>query len=102
MPDVSFACGQAMIANTEEQRIMNETSGVVKKYQMKANIKRTTVMKIGISSIYVRITVDGAVLQQVEEFNYWEVYFLQMDIQRRISAHEWEWQKQVSKRCQLI
>ena len=69
---VRFADDQAMTANTERglQRIMDETNRVVKSYGMKINIKKTKVMKIGRSPSNIRITVDGDILQQVEEFKY--------------------------------
>jgi len=49
---------------------LDETNKVVKKYGMKINIKKTKVMKIGRKPSAIKLTVDGEVLQQVEEFKY--------------------------------
>ena len=67
---VWYADHQAMTANTEKglQKILNETNKVVKKYGMKINIKKTKVVKIGRQPSVIKITVDGEILQQVEEF----------------------------------
>jgi len=59
-------------ANTEKdlQKILDETSKVLKEYGMKINIKKTKVMKIERQPSTTKITVDGEILQQVEEFKY--------------------------------
>ena len=43
---------------------------VVKKYDMKINIKKTKVMKLGRQPSIIKITVGREILQQVEEFKY--------------------------------
>jgi len=69
---VQYADDQAMTANMEKglQKIMDETSNVVKQYGMKINIKKTKVIKIGRHPSTIKITVDGEILQQVEKFKY--------------------------------
>jgi len=69
---VRYANDQAMTANTEKglQNILDETSKVVKKYGMKINIKKTKVLKIVRKPSTTKLTVDGEILQQVEEFKY--------------------------------
>ena len=66
-----------MIANAESelQRTKNETSGDVRKYDKKVNMKRTEIIKIGRSSCDVRITVDEGVFQQAIKIMYLEAYF---------------------------
>ena len=49
---------------------MDKTNRVVEKYGMKTNTKQSNVINIGRSSINVRITVDGVILQLVEGFQY--------------------------------
>ena len=51
---------------------MGETSRIVKIYEMKENIKKTKVMKIGKFSGNIRIAIDGAILKQVDEFKCFE------------------------------
>jgi len=58
---------------------LDETNKVVKKHSIKINIKKTKVMKIGRQPSTIKITVDGEILQQVEEFKY-------LDTQKRISV----------------
>ena len=74
MQSVRYADVQATTANTEKglEKILDETNKVVKKYGIKINIKKTKVMKIGIKPSTIKLTVDGEILQQVEEFKYLE------------------------------
>jgi len=69
---ICHADDQAVTANTEKdlQKILDETSKVLKEYGMKINIKKTKVMKIERQPSTTKITVDGEILQQVEEFKY--------------------------------
>jgi len=69
---IRYADDQAMTANTEKglQNFLDETNKVVKKYGMKINIKKTKVMKIGRKPSTIKLTVDGEIQQQVEEFKY--------------------------------
>ena len=74
MQSVRYADVQATTANTEKglEKILDETNKVVKKYGIKINIKKTKVMKIGRKPSTIKLTVDGEILQQVEEFKYLE------------------------------
>jgi len=90
---VWYADDQAMTANTEKglQKILDETIRVAKKYDMKINIKKTKVMKIGRQPSTTKTTVDREILQQVEEFKYLgsilSLYgYSEKDIRDRIGA----------------
>ena len=70
--DVRFADDQGMIAGTEAglQKIMDSLNETALKYGMKINTKKTKVMRVCKVGGEVKITINGARLEQVRSFKY--------------------------------